>query len=89
MEPPIKATIADGNIRLGGTIPVDTHGGNLSEAYIIGMTHIVECVEQIRGTAINQVPDCEYALCTGGPYADDRSPTSAVFSADRPVVDPR
>jgi acetyl-CoA acetyltransferase len=59
--------IADGNIALGGTIPVNTHGGNLSEAYIIGMTHVVECVEQIRGTAINQVPDCEYALCTGGP----------------------
>ncbi len=59
--------IADGNMRLDGKIPVNTHGGNLSEAYIIGMTHIVECVEQIRGTAINQVQGCEYALCTGGP----------------------
>jgi acetyl-CoA acetyltransferase len=59
--------IADGNIRLGGKVPVNTHGGNLSEAYIIGMTHIVECVEQIRGTAINQVEGAEYALCTGGP----------------------
>ena len=59
--------IADGNIRLGGTIPVNTHGGNLSEAYIIGMTHVVEAVEQVRGTAINQVTDCAYSLCTGGP----------------------
>ena len=59
--------IADGHIRLGGTIPVNTHGGNLSEAYIIGMTHVVEAVEQVRGTAINQVPDCAYSLCTGGP----------------------
>jgi acetyl-CoA acetyltransferase len=59
--------IADGNIRLGGKIPVNTHGGNLSEAYIIGMTHLVEAVEQVRGTAINQVPDCAYSLCTGGP----------------------
>jgi acetyl-CoA acetyltransferase len=50
----------------GGT-PVNTHGGNLNEAYIIGMTHIVEAVEQLRGTAINQVADCEFALATGGP----------------------
>ena len=35
--------VADGNIRyLGGTIPVNTHGGNLSDAYIIGFTHVVE-----------------------------------------------
>jgi acetyl-CoA acetyltransferase len=59
--------IEDGNIRLGGKIPVNTHGGNLSDAYIIGMTHIVEAVEQIRGTAINQVEGAEIALCTGGP----------------------
>ncbi|MCY4163458.1 MAG: thiolase [bacterium] len=56
-----------GNIRLDGKIPVNTHGGNLSDAYIIGMTHIVEAVEQIRGTAINQVAGAEIALATGGP----------------------
>jgi len=50
----------------GGT-PVNTHGGNLNEAYIIGMTHVVEAVEQVRGTAINQVRDCEFALASGGP----------------------
>lgn len=61
--------VADGNIRLGGAIPVNTHGGNLSEAYIIGMTHVVEAVEQIRGTAINQVEGAEVALVTGGPSA--------------------
>jgi acetyl-CoA acetyltransferase len=60
--------VADGNIRYGtGTIPVNTHGGNLSEAYIIGMTHIREAVEQLRGTAINQVKEAEIALVTGGP----------------------
>jgi acetyl-CoA acetyltransferase len=60
--------VADGNHRWpGGTIPVNTHGGNLSEAYVIGMTHVYEAVEQVRGTAVNQVEGCEYALVTGGP----------------------
>jgi acetyl-CoA acetyltransferase len=60
--------VESGAIRYeGGSIPVNTHGGQLSEAYIIGMTHVKEAVEQIRGTAINQVPNCELALATGGP----------------------
>ena len=60
--------VESGAIRFkDGTIPVNTHGGQLSEAYIIGMTHILEAVEQLRGTAINQVPDAEIALVTGGP----------------------
>jgi acetyl-CoA acetyltransferase len=60
--------VGDGNIRYpGGAIPVNTHGGNLSEAYIIGFTHVKEAVEQLRGTAVNQVPGAEVALVTGGP----------------------
>ncbi len=60
--------VADGNIRYGtGTIPVNTHGGHLSEAYIIGMTHVREAVEQLRGVAVNQVAGAEIALVTGGP----------------------
>jgi acetyl-CoA acetyltransferase len=62
------AFVESGAIRFdGGSIPVNTHGGQLSEGYIIGMTHIVEGVEQMRGTAINQVTDAELALVTGGP----------------------
>jgi acetyl-CoA acetyltransferase len=53
--------------RKPGSIAVNPHGGQLSEAYVIGMTQIVEGVEQMRGTAINQVVDAEFALCTGGP----------------------
>jgi len=52
---------------VNGGVPVNTHGGNLNEAYIVGMTHIVEAVEQVRGTAINQVADAEFALVSGGP----------------------
>jgi acetyl-CoA acetyltransferase len=60
--------VGDGSIRWpAGALPVNTHGGNLSEAYIIGMTHVKEAVEQLRGTAVNQVADAEIALVTGGP----------------------
>jgi acetyl-CoA acetyltransferase len=69
--------VGEGNIRYGtGSIPVNTHGGNLSEAYIIGMTHVREAVEQVRGTAINQVAGAEIALVTGGPAG---SPVSAAL----------
>ncbi len=50
-----------------GDIPVNTHGGNLSDAYLMGLTHVIEAVEQLRGTAINQVKDAELALVAGGP----------------------
>jgi acetyl-CoA acetyltransferase len=59
--------VADGAIRIDGTIPVNTHGGHLSEAYVIGMTHIREAVEQLRGVAVNQVRDATFALVSGGP----------------------
>jgi acetyl-CoA acetyltransferase len=59
--------VAEGNLRIGGKIPVNTHGGHLSEAYIIGMTHVREAVEQLRGVAVNQVPNAQIALVTGGP----------------------
>jgi acetyl-CoA acetyltransferase len=60
--------VESGAIRfVGGSIPVNTHGGNLSEAYIMGLTHVFEGVEQMRGTAVNQVTEAEVALVTGGP----------------------
>jgi acetyl-CoA acetyltransferase len=59
--------VESGAIRLDGTIPVNPHGGHLSEAYIIGMTHICEAVEQLRGEAVNQIPGARHALVTGGP----------------------
>ena len=59
--------VESGAIRPGGSIPVNPHGGHLSEAYVIGMTHIREAVEQLRGTAVNQVTGARFALVTGGP----------------------
>jgi acetyl-CoA acetyltransferase len=74
--------VESGAIRYtGGSIPVNTHGGQLSEAYVIGMTHIREAVEQLRGVAVNQVADAELALVTGGPAA---LPVSGlILGADR------
>jgi len=40
--------------------------GHLSEAYVIGMTHIREAVEQLRGQAVNQIKDAELRR-DGGP----------------------
>ncbi len=61
------AFVESGAIRPGGAIPVNPHGGHLSDCYVIGMTHIREAVEQLRGVAHNQVADAHYALVTGGP----------------------
>jgi acetyl-CoA acetyltransferase len=61
-----KDFIADGNIELGGQLPVNTHGGQLGEAYVHGMNGIAEAVRQVRGTAVNQVEDVEHVLVTAG-----------------------
>jgi len=58
--------IADGAIELGGELPVNTHGGQLGEAYIHGMNGIAEAVRQIRGTSVNQIDDVEHVLVTAG-----------------------
>lgn len=61
-----KDFIAEGNISLGGKLPVNTHGGLLGEAYIHGVNNIIEGVRQIRGTAANQVAGTEHALVAAG-----------------------
>lgn len=53
-------------LSLGGDLPINTSGGLLGEAYIHGMNGIAECVRQIRGTSVNQVPGVEHVLATAG-----------------------
>ncbi|MEU6749194.1 lipid-transfer protein [Spirillospora sp. NPDC046719] len=61
-----KDYIKDGGIELGGRLPVNPNGGQLGEAYIHGMNGIAEAVRQVRGAAVNQVPDVRNVLVTAG-----------------------
>lgn len=58
--------IRDGAIELGGRLPLNTHGGQLGEAYIHGMNGIAEGVRQMRGTSVNQVDGARHVLVTAG-----------------------
>jgi acetyl-CoA acetyltransferase len=57
---------ADGGLEIDGRLPVNTHGGQLGEAYLHGMNGIAEAVRQVRGSSVNQVPDASVALVTAG-----------------------
>jgi acetyl-CoA acetyltransferase len=48
------------------SLPLNTHGGQLGEAYLHGMNGIAEAVRQVRGTAVNQIPGARRTLVTAG-----------------------
>ncbi len=74
------ALAASGELEMGGSLPLNPHGGQLGEAYLHGMNGIAEGVRQIRGTAANQVADVEHVLVTAGTGV----PTSgAILRVDR------
>ena len=56
-----------GHIEKTGSLPTNTHGGLLSEAYIHGFNHVLEAVRQLRHEAGDrQIKDAKVALTTAG-----------------------
>lgn len=69
--------VRDGNLELGGRLPLNTHGGHVGEAYVHGMNGLAEAVRQVRGTAANQIPNVENMLVACATIA----PTSGMILA--------
>jgi len=67
-----KDFVQNGRIELGGELPLNTHGGLLSEAHVLGISHITSAVEQLRRDAgSRQVLDAELGVVTGfGDFAE-------------------
>ena len=56
------AWVTDGHNALDGPVPVNAHGGLLSEAHIHGLNHVIEAAQQLRPEGV--VDD----LCEGPPH---------------------
>ncbi len=61
------AWVRAGHNGLDGDLPVNTHGGLLSEAHFMGLNHVVEAVQQLRTEGV--VDD----LCEGRTHTTARS----------------
>jgi acetyl-CoA acetyltransferase len=74
--------VTAGHLGPKGRLAVNTHGGNLSQAHLDGMSHVVEGVRQLRGTAgLRQVDGARVALVSGlgGGFATS---TAAILGRD-------
>jgi acetyl-CoA acetyltransferase len=79
------AFVAEGNTVKGGRLPMNTNGGGLSYTHsgMYGMFAIQEAVRQLRGDAVEQVPDVNISFVQGvGMYFTAAG--SLVLSSNRP-----
>ncbi len=49
-----KDFVRDGNLELDGRLPINTHGGQIGEAYLHGLNGVAEGARLVRGTSCNQ-----------------------------------
>jgi len=61
-----KDLLREGQFNRGGRWPMNTHGGQVGEAYIHGLNGIAEGVRLVRGTSVNQPAYVENVLVTAG-----------------------
>ncbi|QCB50240.1 lipid-transfer protein [Rhodococcus sp. PAMC28707] len=61
-----KDFIREGNLDIGGSLPTNTHGGQLGEAYLHGVNGIAEAVRLLRGTSTTQPNEVNNVLVTAG-----------------------
>jgi acetyl-CoA acetyltransferase len=73
--------VRSGATRAGGRLPVNTHGGLLSEGYLHGMNTVAEAVLQLQGRAgVRTVDGAETCVVTSGALMDG---SALVLAKDR------
>lgn len=69
--------VEGGRIQIGGDLPINTHGGLLSQGHIMGMNHVIEGAKQVRGSSDVQVEGAKHCLVSG--YGDFGDGALAIF----------